>query len=352
MEHEFENLDPQQQSDRLSIAVGRREALALAGKLGLGGAALAALGSSMGAVPAFAAARSGALSKHSYKFVLVNHVTTNPFFVPTKTGAQDACDLLGCSYNWTGSTTSNVGEMVTAMQTAIAGSVDGIGVPMIDPKAFNAPTQNALKKGIPVVSYNADLQASGRLAYIGQELFASGVAMGQRIAAHVAPGSKIVLFIATPGSGNIQPRIDGAKSVLGSKYQVATITTGADANGERSAVEAYYVGHKDVKGMFAVDGGSTEGVALTSKKYGLQKKGVYTGGYDLVPGTVKAIGTGDMGFTIDQQPYLQGFLPILQLFFYKASNTLISPSDTNTGLKFVTNDNIKTYGISSPFEGS
>ncbi len=349
---ERDQLDGMQQAEQLSIEVSRRSALTMLGKLGLGAAALGALAKGASPLEAMAETRPEALAKHSYRFVLVNHVTTNPFFVPTKTGAQDACTLLGSSYNWTGSINSNVGEMVTAMQTAIAGSVDGIGVPMIDPSAFNAPTRNALRKGIPVISYNADVQASGRLGYIGQELFASGVSMGQRIAANVKPGSKIVLFIATPGQGNIQPRIDGAKSVLNAKYNVSTITTGADANGERSAVEAFYVGHKDVKGMFAVDGGSTEGVALTSKKYGLQKKGVYTGGFDLVPGTVKAIGTGDMGFTIDQQPYLQGFFPILQMFLYKASNTLISPSDTNTGLKFVTSANIKSYQSSSPFEGS
>src|SRR3954454_19488810 len=42
-------------------------------------------------------------ASEKYKFVFVNHVTTNPFFVPTKYGAEDACKLLGCSYQWTGS---------------------------------------------------------------------------------------------------------------------------------------------------------------------------------------------------------------------------------------------------------
>jgi len=42
-------------------------------------------------------------STPNYKFVIVNHVTTNPFFTPTQYGAADACKLLGCSYQWTGS---------------------------------------------------------------------------------------------------------------------------------------------------------------------------------------------------------------------------------------------------------
>ena len=115
-----------------------------------------------------------------YRFTLVNHVTTNPFFVPTKYGADDACALLKCSYQWTGSKTADVGEMVNAMNTAISGKVDGIAVPLVDTKAFNGPTKKALDAGIPVLSYNADAP-NERLAYIGQDLFQSGVEMGKRI---------------------------------------------------------------------------------------------------------------------------------------------------------------------------
>ncbi|HEX5924176.1 MAG TPA: substrate-binding domain-containing protein, partial [Baekduia sp.] len=67
-------------------------------------------------------------SQPKLKFVLVNHVTTNPFFVPTKYGAEDACKLLGCSYQWTGSQSSNVNEMVNAFNSAITAKANGIGV--------------------------------------------------------------------------------------------------------------------------------------------------------------------------------------------------------------------------------
>ena len=115
------------------------------------------------------------------KFVLVNHVTTNPFFVPTKYGAEDACRLLGCSYQWTGSENANVNEMVNAMNTAITGGANGIGVCLVDKKAFNAPTDAALKAKIPVVAYNADETSNNRLCYIGQDLFVSGQEMGKHI---------------------------------------------------------------------------------------------------------------------------------------------------------------------------
>ena len=349
--HEDSTTTPFEQAQRLSIEVSRREALTTAAKLGLGGAALAAALSGGGDLTqALAATRDSKLSA-SYNFVFVNHVTTNQFFVPTKNGAQDACDLLGSKYQWTGSATSSVSEMVRAVQNAINGNADGIAVALIDTQAFNAPISQAISKGIPVVAYNADV-ANKRMAYIGQPLYQSGQTMGKRIAANVKPGSKIVLFIATPGSLNIQPRIDGAKSVLGNKYQVEISATGAAVPGEQPAVESYYKGHQDVKGMFAVDGGSTAGVAITSKKYGLAKKGVYTGGFDLFPETIAGINSGDMGFTLDQQPYLQGFYPVMQLFLYKNSGGLMFPCDTNTSLKIVDKTNVKPYLGKSRFLGT
>src|ERR1041385_8577769 len=59
-----------------------------------------------------------------WKFVFVNHVTANPFFVPCQYGIQDACALLGCDYQWTGSETSDVAQMVNAMNAAIAAKAD------------------------------------------------------------------------------------------------------------------------------------------------------------------------------------------------------------------------------------
>jgi simple sugar transport system substrate-binding protein len=60
-----------------------------------------------------------------------------------------------------------------------------------------------------------------------------------------------------------------------------------------------------------------------------------------------------MDFTIDQQPYLQGFLPILQLFLYHASQTLTGVSDVNTGLKFLDKDTVVPYNSTkSRYEGN
>lgn len=288
------------------------------------------------------------------RFVFVNHVTTNPFFVPTRYGAEDACKLVNCSFQWTGSESANVNEMVNAFNSAISAKADGIAVCLVDEKAFNAPVQRALDAGIPVVGYNADV-ANARLSYIGQDLFVSGQEMGKRIVDLVGEGN-VALFIATPGALNIQPRIDGAidaikKSGASIKYDV--IATGAALPKELSTVDAYYVGHKDLKGMFAVDAGSTQAVAQTIQKYKLRDKGVKGGGYDLLEPTMKLLAADQIDFTIDQQPYLQGFYPVFQLFMYKASQTLTGPAEVNTGLKFLTKETVVPYVTTkSRYEGN
>jgi simple sugar transport system substrate-binding protein len=345
-----------QERVRAGLEASRRQLLRGAGLGGLTvGAAglLAACGSSSSS-----GSGSGAVGNYpstpKWKWVFVNHVTTNPFFQATQYGIQDATTITNCTYQWTGSETSDVSQMVSAMNTAISSGADGIAVALIDTKAFNEPTQKALDKGIPVVSYNADATGNDRLAYIGQDLYLSGQEMGKRIV-ELVPSGDVALFIATPGSLNIQPRIDGAMQAIkasGKPITAKAIATGADVNPEQAKIDAYYQGNKGVKGMFAVDAGSTQGIANVMKKYSLQGK-VRGGGYDLLPTTLQSIKAGVLDFTIDQIPYYQGWIPAMYLYMYKLSGTLLAPPNTNTGLKFVVKDNVDPY-LATPnrYEGS
>jgi simple sugar transport system substrate-binding protein len=291
----------------------------------------------------------------NYKFVIVNHVTTNPFFTPTQYGAADACKLLGCSYQWTGSESSNVSQMVSALNTAVTGGADGIAVSLIDLHAFNAPVEAALKAGIPVVAYNADAPTNKRLSYIGQNLEKAGELLGERIVADVGSGD-VALFIATPGAANLQPRLEGALKAIkasGKPITPHTVATGAAVPAELSTIDAYWVGHPSTKGMYSFDGGSTESLAKVMQKYGLPAKGIKAGGFDLTEETQKLLQEGNIEFTIDQQPYQQGFLPILQLFFWRASGSLSGPAEVDTGLKFIDKETVVPYVESkSRYEGT
>ncbi len=301
----------------------------------------------------------------AWQFWFVNHVYSNPFFVPTQYGFQDAAALLDIPVpKWGGSaSTSSVPEMVSFFNSAIAAKAAGIATTVISSTGFTAPVGNAMNAGIPVVSYNADgtVNSQGvpnigtnRLCYVGQALYNSGVAMGNRIKSLISTPGPIVIFIATPGTGNIQPRYDGAASVLKPLgFTVAEQATGAATSGESAAENAYILAHKStLKGAFAVDAGSTQFLGPVLAKNGLAGK-IPAGGFDLTPGTLQAIKAGQLNFTIDQNPYLQGFIPVVYLYLFNLSGGLLSPPNTDTGLTFVTKDNVGPYmNTTSRFEGS
>ena len=122
---------------------------------------------------------------------------------------------------------------------------------------------------------------------------------------------------------------------------------------ENTTINAYVLAHKaTLKGIFAVDAGSTQTVGAIVAKYNLQSQ-VASGGFDLTPQTLSSIKSGSLGFTIDQQPYLQGFLPALYLYLWNFSGGLVNPPVTNTGLTFVTKANVGPYQTTtSRYEGS
>ena len=204
------------------------------------------------------------------------------------------------------------------------------------------------------MSYNADAP-NARMSYTGQDLYGSGFAMGQRIVEIVGEG-KVGLFIATPGQLNIQPRIDGALDAIaesGAAIEAQDIATGPDLSEELNNIEAWYLGNTDAVGMFAVDAGSTQGVAQVVQSQNARDQGLLgAGGYDLLPMTVELLAEGVIDFTIDQQPYLQGFLPVIYLYLRNLSGGAVLPPETNTGLVFLDQAGAQLFlGTSSRFEG-
>jgi simple sugar transport system substrate-binding protein len=336
---------PEQPMDR-PRSLARRDALKW---FGAGGGAVAATALLAACNGATSSAPSGGVgtfpSTPKWKFVFVNHVTTNSFFVPTRNGLADAAAALSLpTPQWTGSETGSVSEMVSAFDTAITSGADGIAISLTDSSAFVEPTKTALGKGIPVIAYNATAPGNYPLSYVGQDLYQSGVLMGQRIAQDVKSGT-ILVGISQPGGNNVQPRLDGLTAALKQAapgVTVQSVNTGAAQAGELNAMTAAYSGHSDAKGIYAVDAGSTAGIAQLIASRGLQGK-VHAGGYDLLSDTVKGVQSGALDFTIDQSAYLQGFLPVLYLYLYRLTGTLVTPPATDTGLTFVTKQNVGPY---------
>jgi len=337
----------------------RRRFLRWAGGTAVAGTAYAGLTGILGAENASAKtlAHEAAFASHpKYHFVMVNHVTTNSFFTATIYGIQDACAITGCSYTWTGSNNSIVSDMVSAFDAAIASKASGIGCCLISDTAFDTPVNNALEKGIPVIAYNADVSAgvtNSRQAYVGQNNLTAGAAVGEQILKHVKKGDLVGGIIATPGTGNIQPRIDGATPVL-KKAGIDVVEVGTSAtegSPEYNKISAWYAGHQDVKFMFGVDSGDSDAIALFIQKNNLKGK-VGGSGWDVGTPVIAGINAGQLAFTIDQQAYLQGFDTIMQLYLFNVSGGLMKPTNTDTGLGIVVKATVKPYIAQNRFEGT
>jgi len=299
-----------------------------------------------------------------WQFTFVNHVTDNSFFTPTQYGFADAAAILGIpTPHWTGalSTQPTVPTMLSAFNDAVTAGSPGIATTVVAATSFISPINSALATGVPVVTYNANGSSSSPtngLAYIGQDLLASGTEVGTRLASLMKKGDTAVGVIAQPGALNIQPRLDGATAAL----QAAGMTVmfgskgfdgGASASQEATAVPEFIQSHgSKIQGIFAVDGGDTALLGSSLQKNNLVGK-VAAGGFDLEPQTLTAISAGQISFTVDQSPYLQGFLPTIYLYLWQLSGGLVNPATTDTGLKFVTKTNAGAYtSPATRFEGS
>src|SRR6266567_1487764 len=225
-----------------------------------------------------------------WKFTFVNHVTDNAFFTPTQYGFQDAAALLGIEVpNWTGalSTQPTVPTMLSSFNAAVTAGSPGIATTVVAATSFVSPINSALQAGIPVVTYNANgatNNPTNGLAYIGQELFVSGQAVGTRLASLMKKGDTAVGVISQPGSLNIQPRMDGATQALqaaGMKVMFGNkgVDTGASATQEAQVLPQFLQSHgSSLQGVFAVDGGDTGLLGTSLQKYGLVGK-VHAGGF-------------------------------------------------------------------------
>jgi simple sugar transport system substrate-binding protein len=300
-----------------------------------------------------------------WKFTFVNHVTDIQFFVPTRYGFADAAALLGLpTPQWTGanSTESNAAPpMVSAINTAVVAHVAGIATTVIDTTSFTAPVARAMSSGIPVITYNADGAVgdpgTNRLAYVGQDLFVSGQEVGSRIAAAMPAGGTVVGLIGDKSALNLAPRIQGAYQVLNAspkKFKVLPeIQTGTELTQVTTNVNEYLQANgSKLQGVFGVDGTTSQVLGTALQKYSLVGK-LASGGFDLNPPTLQSVQTGTLGFTIDQQPYLQGFLPTLYLYLFNLSGGRVTPPETDTGLRFVTKGTVDLYlAPASRYEGS
>jgi simple sugar transport system substrate-binding protein len=321
--------------------------------VGAGGMSLAQL---LGPAGALAGDGGGDFPAHPrWRFVFVSHDTLNPLLIATQFGAQDAAALVECSVRWTGSPRGDAKETAKALRAAIAAKADGIAVSIVDTGGFAAEAEAAGKAKIPLVAFNVESgSGSRRLAYVGESPYVSGSRVGAEIA-RLAPGSRVLLFAPQRARSWTERRLDGVIAGL-ARIARAPAATVVRMQGSRrqleTKIEAAFVQSGGARGLFAVDGAGTVAVGGVIKRLGLKAKGVHGGGYDLLPGDLQLVADGHLDFVVDQQPYVQGFVPVLQLFLGRISQGTVVPWDTETSVLLRKADVKPFLDTKSRFEGS
>ena len=274
-----------------------------------------------------------------YKFVLLANVTADPFWVAVKSGMNFAAKMLDVDATFTGPQEWNTRAQREMMDTlAESSDYNGIAVITFEP-IFDEPIKRALARGIPVVAFNNDQPGSPRMAFMGQGEYEAGVAVGATLKKLIPKGSRIFIGIHTPGQTAIENRKQGIIDALKDWNVTADVQVFAymKPSEAMTTMESYYSSHKDVKAMCALAPSSAELMAQWVVEKGLKGKIVVTS-FDLLPRLLQYIQEGTIAFTIDQQPFMQGFYSVVQLYLYKEFG--LAPKDIQTGGAVIDKSNV------------
>ena len=271
------------------------------------------------------------------RFVMVTHgVPSDPFWSVVKNGAEAAADLVGAELEYRAPSTFDMAKMQQLVQAAVASSPDGLILSFTDENALGSVVQNAVDNGIPVITINSGGDAArkyGARLHVGQSEYEAGKQAAERM--QELGVKKGVCVNHEQGNQGLDQRCDGfVEGFNGNAEQLATTY---DPTNIRNAIIAYLNEHKDVRGVLTLGALSAEPMIQAMREQGATD--MFTlGTFDLSPGILKALDAGDLDFAIDQQQYMQGYLPVIFLDQF-AKNGLLPAGDVATGPGFVTQEN-------------
>ena len=268
---------------------------------------------------------------------------SNTFWQAVKKGFDDACGKVqaDCQMIFT-QTEGSIEQQAANMQAAIASKPDVLLTSIVDNNAFTSLLQDARKQGITVIGVNVDATQGpakkARQAFIGQDLYAAGYALGQaQIAVLPKDGAlHLVVGVSAPGQNWSEQRAAGIMKALdefktansGRQIKIDRLDTGTDLAITADRVGAYLNANQDVNAYFDT-GFWDAAVARVLRDRGVPPGKVLLGGFDLVPEVVKEMLSGYVQVQVDQQPYMQGFMPVMEAYLNKTVG--LAPTDINTG---------------------
>ena len=280
------------------------------------------------------------VAQRDFRFVAVTHgQSSDPFWSVVSNGIDQAAEDMGVEIEYQAPGTFDMVEMSNLINAAVASEPDGLIVSIPDADALGPAIQAAVDAGIPVISINsgADVfQEFGVLTHIGQTELIAGEQAGERLAE--AGGTNALCVNQEVGNVALDQRCEGFANGFGGEVEVVPVDLN-DPQSTQSTITNAISGNPDIDTILTL--GPTGATPTLQALQGANRlEDINFATFDLSPEVLQAIADGQMDFAIDQQQYLQGYLPVV--FLTKYMETLSLPGGGGvvlTGPGFVTQDN-------------
>ncbi|MGH3713389.1 MAG: sugar ABC transporter substrate-binding protein [Micromonosporaceae bacterium] len=271
-------------------------------------------------------------------FAVVSH--SNPgdkFWDVVKSGAEKAGKDLGVKVTYQGS--GEPSQQSQLIDQAVSQKVDGLVVSMSNPDALKEAIGKAVDAGIPVITINSGVdkyQEFGAITHVGQTETIAGEAAGERLKSE--GGSKAICVIHEAGNVGLEERCAGAKAKFGAVENLqVSVSDLADAS---SKVKAKLQSDTSIDSVLTLNNGVAIAARDAIRDSGSKAK---LATFDLDKDVLAAIKAGEILFAVDQQPYLQGYLPISFLYLHHTNaNAVGGGQPVLTGPGFVDKANADT----------
>ena len=271
------------------------------------------------------------------RYVLVSHAPDSDSWWNTiKNGIALAGEQMGVEVEYRNPPTGDLADMARIIEQATASGPDGIITTLADYDVLSGPIMAAVDSGVDVIIMNSGTPAQARevgaLMYVGQPEYDAGFAAGQRAAGDgVSSFLCVNHYISSPSSTE---RCQGFADGLGVDLGNQMIDSGQDPAEIKNKVMAYLSANSNTEAVLTLGPTSADPTILALEEMGLSGE-IYFGTFDLGTEIVKGIKNDVIQWGIDQQPFLQAYLPVVVMANYHRYGVLPG-NNINSGPGFVT----------------
>jgi simple sugar transport system substrate-binding protein len=271
---------------------------------------------------------------------MVTHSDEGSFWSVVKKGAEQAAKDEGVKLVWSPSN-NDPQKQAQLIDAAVSQKVDGLAVSVPNASAIQGSLAKAKSAGIPIITLNSgvdDYKKLGAITHVGQSEGIAGQAAGAKLKA--AGVKKVLCIIHEQNNIGLQQRCDGVEKGFGGPVTNLQVKGTSDIATTQTEVKSKLQADKSYDGVIALNPDIAAAVKTAIKGAGSSAK---LATFDLSPAVLKDIAAGNVLFAVDQQQYLQGYLPVVFLkLFINNANTVGGGQPVLTGPGFVEKSNVST----------